>query len=98
MRFLVISALLATMMPVQAEEFTTYKGHGGPIMALDVSPGGHLASASFDNSVGLWPGPEWLESHEAAVTALTRPYDDVVLSGDTAISPTFPRCVVTSEG
>ncbi len=57
----------------QAQEFTTLKGHGGPIMALAVSPvTGQVASASFDNAVGLWQGrqPEWLDGHAAAVTAL----------------------------
>ncbi|AKO99881.1 WD40 repeat protein (plasmid) [Marinovum algicola DG 898] len=57
---------------VSAAEFTTLKGHGGPVMALAVSPEGRVASASFDNSVGLWRGrvPQWLEGHAAAVTAL----------------------------
>ena len=39
---------------VSAQEFTTLKGHGGPIMGIAVSPQGQVASASFDNSVGLW--------------------------------------------
>ncbi|KMW56542.1 WD domain/cytochrome c family protein [Candidatus Rhodobacter oscarellae] len=50
-------------------------------MALDVSPDGRLASASFDNSVGLWPGPVWLEGHDAAVTALDASQAPAVLSG-----------------
>ncbi len=55
-----------------AQEFTTLKGHGGPIMGLAVSPSGQVATASFDNSVGLWTDrtPTWLEGHEAAVTAI----------------------------
>ncbi len=64
-----------------AQEFTTYKGHGGPIMALDVSPEGQLASGSFDNSVGLWPGPEWLEGHDAAVTVVNHQAAPTTLSG-----------------
>ncbi|MEL7115881.1 MAG: c-type cytochrome [Pseudomonadota bacterium] len=70
-------------LPVQAEEFTTYKGHGGPIMALDVAPDGQLASASFDNSVGLWEGqtPAWLEGHDAAVTAISFASAPMILSG-----------------
>ncbi|WP_299693693.1 c-type cytochrome [uncultured Tateyamaria sp.] len=71
MRHLLSSLLLCLALPAAAQEFTTYKGHGGPVMALDVSPDGALASASFDNSVGLWPGPEWREGHDAAVTAVT---------------------------
>ncbi len=53
-----------------AADFLTLKGHGGPIMAIDVSPdSGQVATASFDNSVGVWTGrtPRWLEGHEAAV-------------------------------
>ena len=69
-------------LPAVAQEFTTYKGHGGPVMALDVSPDGALASGSFDNSVGLWPGPEWLDGHDAAVTALTYGAPMVMSGGD----------------
>ncbi|WP_281707925.1 c-type cytochrome [Phaeobacter italicus] len=56
----------------EAAEFTTLKGHGGPVMALDVSPSGQVATGSFDNAAALWTGraPQWLEAHEAAVTAL----------------------------
>ena len=77
------AALLALTMPAFAQEFTTFKGHGGPIMALDVSPEGQLASASFDNSVGLWTGqtPHWLDGHEAAVTALAFGPDGRLFSG-----------------
>lgn len=54
------------------ESFTTLKGHGGPIMGIAVSPAGQVATASFDNSVGLWTErePAWLEGHDAAVTAI----------------------------
>ncbi|AUQ55350.1 c-type cytochrome [Phaeobacter inhibens] len=57
---------------VDADEFTTLKGHGGPVMALAVSPEGQVATGSFDNAIGLWRdrSPRWLEAHEAAVTAL----------------------------
>lgn len=68
-----------------AQEFTTFKGHGGPIMGLAVMPGGGLASASFDNSVGLWANgaPRWLESHNAAVTAIAvTPAGGLVTGGD----------------
>lgn len=81
MRHLLSSLLLCLALPVGAQEFTTYKGHGGPVMALDVSPEGALASGSFDNSVGVWPGPQWLEGHDAAVTALNYTAAPVALSG-----------------
>lgn len=66
----VLASVCATALG--AQEFTTLKGHGGPIMGLAMSPAGHIATASFDNSVGLWAkdGPIWLEGHEAAVTAV----------------------------
>ncbi|WP_137700883.1 c-type cytochrome [Marimonas lutisalis] len=55
-----------------AQEFTTLKGHGGPIMGIAVTPQGQVATASFDNSVGLWTDrePRWLEGHDAAVTVV----------------------------
>ena len=81
MRLLLSSLFLCLALPAGAQEFTTYKGHGGPVMALDVSPDGALASASFDNSVGLWPGPQWLEGHDAAVTALTYDQAPSLISG-----------------
>ncbi len=67
---LVCAGLLAAGAPAAAQEFTTLKGHGGPVMGIDVSPEtGQVATASFDNSVGLWKGraPRWLEGHDAAV-------------------------------
>jgi cytochrome c len=57
----------------QAYEFFTLKGHGGPVMDIAVSArSGQVATASFDNSVGLWKTqkPEWLEGHRAAVNAV----------------------------
>lgn len=55
-----------------ADGFFTLKGHGGPVMGVAVSPTGQIATASFDNTVGLWDGtqPLWLEGHEAAVKAV----------------------------
>ncbi len=69
--------------PALAQEFTTLKGHGGPIMGLAVAPDGQVATASFDNSVGLWTGtePTWLEGHDAAVIALNFSQAPVVYSG-----------------
>ncbi len=65
----------------QAQDFTTYKGHGGPIMALHNATDGQLASGSFDNTLGLWPGPTWLEGHDAAVTALNYAAAPTAISG-----------------
>ncbi len=64
---------LAGATPLAANDFITLKGHGGPIMGLAVQPDtGQVASASFDNSVGLWKdhAPRWLEGHRAAVISL----------------------------
>ncbi len=64
-------ALALVPLPAMAE-FFTLKGHGGPIMGIATSPDGRIATASFDNSVGLWSDrrPEWLEGHEAAVNSV----------------------------
>ena len=58
-------------------------GHGGPVMDVAVSPGGLVATASFDNSVGLWDGgePRWLEGHTAAVDAAAFTGDGRLVSG-----------------
>lgn len=55
-----------------AQEFFTLKGHGGPIKGIAVGPDGAIATASFDNSVGLWRAgaPDWMERHDAAVNAV----------------------------
>ena len=82
MRWLTLLICLASL-PASAQEFTTFKGHGGPIMGLSVSPEGQVASASFDNAVGLWSDgqPEWLEGHDAAVVAIDYTQAPVALSG-----------------
>lgn len=85
MRRLLNSLLLCAALPAAAQEFTTYKGHGGPVMGLAVTEDGRLASASFDNSVGLWRdgAPVWLEGHDAAVTAIAVLNNgDVITGGD----------------
>lgn len=66
-----------------ADEFTTLKGHGGPIMGLAVAQDGTLASASFDNSVGRWTDghPVWLDGHEAAVVTVNFDLAPALLSG-----------------
>ncbi|WP_170374914.1 c-type cytochrome [Ruegeria atlantica] len=70
MRGLVLALALAPL-PAMSE-FYTLKGHGGPIMGIATAPDGRIATASFDNSVGLWSNrrPEWLEGHEAAVNSV----------------------------
>ena len=63
----------ASVSPLAASEFFTLKGHGGPIMDIAVDPtSGKIATASFDNSVGLWrqKSATWLEDHRAAVNAV----------------------------
>ncbi len=69
--------------PVIAQDFTTLKGHGGPVMGLAVSESGEVASASFDNSVGRWRNrsPQWLEGHAAAVIDLIFLPDGRIASG-----------------
>ncbi|MET1412444.1 c-type cytochrome [Roseibium sp. HPY-6] len=69
-----------------AAEFQTLKGHGGPVMDITVSPeSGQVATASFDNAVGIWSArkPSWLDGHEAAVKVV-RFVDEnhVVSAGD----------------
>ncbi|WP_415922339.1 c-type cytochrome [Tateyamaria sp. SN6-1] len=82
MRHLLSSFFLCLALPAAAQEFATHKGHGGPIMTLDVSPDGALASGSFDNAVGLWPGPRWLDGHDAAVTTVTHNGAWILSGGD----------------
>lgn len=81
LRVLAIALLMAS--PLAAQEFFTLKGHGGPIMGIAVSPEGQIATASFDNSVGIWTGtaPRWLEGHRAAVIALNYQIAPALLSG-----------------
>ncbi|SLN40425.1 Cytochrome c2 precursor [Roseovarius litorisediminis] len=85
MRALAASLCLIFLpVPGAAQEFSTLKGHGGPIMDINVNPEtGQVATASFDNSVGLWKGrsPIWLEGHEAAVNSVLFLGKDILLSG-----------------
>ena len=82
MRGLVL-ALALVPLPALAE-FFTLKGHGGPIMGIATAPDGRIATASFDNSVGLWADkrPEWLEGHEAAVNAVAFNGTAIYSAGD----------------
>ncbi len=83
MRGVGLALILFLATGVKAQEFTTLKGHGGPIMGIAVAPDGTVATASFDNSVGVWTAraPTWLEGHEAAVTAITYGPNGTLYSG-----------------
>ncbi|MBO9446131.1 c-type cytochrome [Ruegeria sp. R14_0] len=77
--------LALALVPLPAwSEFFTLKGHGGPIMGIATAPDGRIATASFDNSVGLWTGqsPEWLEGHEAAVNSVVFNGTAIYSAGD----------------
>ena len=53
-------------------------------MSIAAAPDGRIATASFDNSVGLWTGriPEWLEGHEAAVNSVAFNSTAIYSAGD----------------
>ena len=85
MRCLIAALVLAAMPPcATAAEFFTLKGHGGPVMGIAVAADGRIASASFDNSIGVWTRrqPEWLEGHEAAVNTVLFAHDALFSGGD----------------
>ncbi len=68
-----LTMLVLAAFPAASQQFTTLKGHGGPVMGIAVDANsGQVATASFDNSVGLWNGrdPVWLEGHDAAVNTV----------------------------
>lgn len=80
-------ALILTLICVAGaagSEPARLSGHGGPIMDVTVSPDGRIASASFDNSVGLWSGTtaHWLDGHAAAVNAVLVSGDVIASAGD----------------
>ena len=78
-----VFALALLPLPAWAE-FYTLKGHGGPIMGIATASDGRIATASFDNSVGLWSErrPEWLEGHEAAVNSVAFNGTAIYSAGD----------------
>ena len=67
-----LTCLAAAGLPAAAQDYFTLDGHGGPVMDVTVGPAGQIATASFDNAVGLWraDGPTWLDGHEAAVNTV----------------------------
>lgn len=83
---LLVCLIVAAPIGAAAQQFTTMKGHGGPVMGLDVNQStGQVATASFDNSVGLWQNraARWLEGHDAAVnTVLFLGPDRAASAGD----------------
>ena len=78
-----IVAALTLWSPLSAQDFFTLKGHGGPVKGIAVGADGSIATASFDNSVGLWRdgSPEWMEAHDAAVNAVAYLGQGRVVSG-----------------
>ncbi|MEM9780042.1 MAG: c-type cytochrome, partial [Pseudomonadota bacterium] len=58
-------------------------GHGGPVKGIDVAPDGRIATASFDNAIGVWVGetPTWLDGHRAAVNVVRFLSDGRIASG-----------------
>ena len=84
LRMLALAGLIALpALPAPAGDYFTLSGHGGPIMGIAVSPSGQIATASFDNAVGVWTGtaPRWLDGHEAAVNTVTFGADGALWSG-----------------
>lgn len=81
---LITLALACLPSLAMADGFFTLKGHGGPIMGISVAPDGQIATASFDNAVGLWSEqtPEWLDGHEAAVNAVHFAGTQLLSAGD----------------
>jgi len=60
------------------------KGHGGPIMGIAAAPDGWIATASFDNTIGIWQDetPTWLDGHEAAINAAIFTEAGIFSAGD----------------
>ena len=83
MRLMALAILLVAG-AAYADGFRKLTGHGGPVHAAAAS-GDLIATASFDNSIGLWPAaggePRWLEGHEAAAKAVVFVGDDLIASG-----------------
>ncbi len=83
-RLAAIAGMICVANTLAAQDFTTLKGHGGPVMGIAVEPEtGQVATSSFDNSVGLWTerDPEWLEGHDAAVVSIAFIDEATAVSG-----------------
>ena len=95
-------ALMLICLPLNAlaaDGFFTLKGHGGPIMGIAVGPDGQIATASFDNAVGLWTDerPEWLDGHEAAVTTVHFNHTALLSAGDDFTVRSWPGGAVVGR-
>ncbi|MGR3603114.1 MAG: c-type cytochrome [Heliomarina sp.] len=77
-------ALCLAPLGAHSQEVQALSGHGGPVMAIEALPDGRLATASFDNAVGLWEDttPIWLDGHEAAVNTVLYAHDTLWSGGD----------------
>ncbi len=84
---LAVACAALAALPARAEtasaETVTLDGHGGPVMGIAVAEDGTVATASFDNAVGLWNGaePRWLDGHEAAVNTVLFTGNGTIASG-----------------
>ncbi|QFT62303.1 c-type cytochrome [Roseivivax sp. THAF30] len=83
MRGVLFALSLGCALPVAAEEYHRLEGHGGPVMDIAVGSSGKVATASFDNAVGLWSDaePAWQDGHEAAVNTVHFLSDRALVSG-----------------
>ena len=72
MRRIALTATLIASPALAGDSYYTLEGHGGPVMSVTLSEQGQIATASFDNAVGLWTNrdPRWLDGHEAAVNTV----------------------------
>ncbi|MEC8580217.1 MAG: c-type cytochrome [Pseudomonadota bacterium] len=80
-RIALIAALIASSVSAE-DSYYTLDGHGGPVMSVTVSPDGQIATASFDNAVGLWSNqePHWFDGHEAAVNTVAFVNENTLVS------------------
>lgn len=92
-------ALACLPLNAAADGFFTLKGHGGPIMGIAVADDGRIATASFDNSVGLWSNgsPTWLEGHEAAVNTVLFNGPALLSAGDDFTLRSWPDGAVMGQ-
>lgn len=84
---MLLSGLVLVAAGSARSQTTGLDGHGGPVMALAVSPDGtELASGSFDYAAGLWTLKDrthdaWLDGHEAAVNVVLHADKTTLVTG-----------------